>query len=82
MERIKRNPKISTCRPAAPCHHGVVSCVPRRRGVVVPPIAVVLPPIKPMLDSLALGSIKKGQKIRKGKNQKKSKDIAVAKLYY
>ena len=39
-----------------------------------------MPPIKPMLDSL--GSIKKGQKILKGMNQKKSKAIAVAKLYY
>jgi hypothetical protein len=52
-------------------------CVVGALCVVVPPIAVVLPPIKPMLDSL--GSIKKG---RKGKNQTKSKDIAVAKLYY
>ena len=32
-----------------------------------------------MLDYL--GSIKKGQKIRKGKNQTKSKDIALAKLH-
>jgi hypothetical protein len=33
-----------------------------------------MPAIKPMLDSL--GSIKKGQKIRKGMNQTKSKDIS------
>jgi hypothetical protein len=42
-------------------------------------VDIVVPPIKPMLDFL--GSIKKGQKIRKGKNQTKSKDIAVAKLH-
>jgi hypothetical protein len=35
-------------------------------------------PIKPMLDSL--GSIKKGQKILKGMNQTKSKDISSLKL--
>jgi hypothetical protein len=41
--------------------------------------ASYVPPIEPMLDSL--GSIKKGQKIRKGMNQTKSKDIALAKLH-
>ena len=72
----------SSCRALLPRVVVASSCrVPCRHGVIVPPIAVVLPPIKPNLDSPMFYQ-ERTEDSEKGKNQTKSKDIAIAKLYY
>ena len=64
----------SSCRALLPRVVVASSCrVPCRHGVIVPPIAVVLPPIKPNLDSLS--SIKKGRKIRRKERIKQNPKI-------
>ena len=67
------------CRRRRAAHQTLIPKVLSRIKRIINFVDIVVPPIKPMLDSL--GSIKKGRKIRKGKNQTKSKDIAVAKLH-